>query len=259
MTFAHSNIIITGNSMEEIDQFKRLFSSKFLIKDLGELKYFLGIEVIKNETALCLTHKKYCLELLNEFGMLGCKPDCTPIEINQNKPSKKIIEKDDYPLAMHGPLKSNLKLAFRVLRYLKGAPGMRVMYKVNDNFELTAYVDSDWAKCIITRRSIIGYAVFLGSCLVSWKSKKQSVMAKASAEVEYRAAIQIAAKPVFHERTKHFEIDLYFLRDKISDGVIKTCKIQSQDNMADVLTKGLCIAEHKKFCDGLNLVNLFQI
>ncbi|GJR89298.1 hypothetical protein Tco_0213309 [Tanacetum coccineum] len=79
--------------------------------------------------------------------------------------------------AMHGPLKSDLKLAFRVLRYLKGALGMRVLFKASDSFELTAFVDSDWSKCIATRRSVTGFAVFLGSCLVSWKSKEQSVLA----------------------------------------------------------------------------------
>ncbi|GJZ96042.1 hypothetical protein Tco_0668376 [Tanacetum coccineum] len=157
---------------------------------------------------------------------------------------------------MHGPLKSDLKLAFRVLRYLKGAPGIGVMYKVSDGFELTAFVDSDWAKCNVIRRYVTGFAVFLGSCLVFWKSKKQSVLAKSSAEAEYRAmsnvaceniwilkiltdlkvkytihvqmfcdssaAMQIATNRVFHERTKHFEIDLYFLREKISEGVFKT-------------------------------------
>ncbi|GKB76200.1 hypothetical protein Tco_0943095 [Tanacetum coccineum] len=138
--------------------------------------------------------------------------------------------------AMHGPLKSDLKLAFRVLRYLKGALGMRVLFKASDSFELTAFVDSDWSKCIATRRSVTGFAVFLGSCLVSWKSKKQSVLAKSSAESEYRAmsnvaceiiwvlkiltdlkveytilvemfcdssaAMQIAANPVFHEKNQ---------------------------------------------------------
>nr|GEW07280.1 ribonuclease H-like domain-containing protein [Tanacetum cinerariifolium] len=105
--------------------------------------------------------------------------------------------------AMHGPLKSDLKLAFRVLRYLKGAPRMGVLFKASDSFELTAFVDSDWAKCIVTRS----------------------------------AAMQIAVNPVFHERTKHFEIDLYFLREKMAEGVFKTCKVQSQDNVAYVLTK----------------------
>ncbi|GKB69729.1 hypothetical protein Tco_0931141, partial [Tanacetum coccineum] len=98
--------------------------------------------------------------------------------------------------AMHGPLKSDLKLAFIVLRYLKGAPGIGVMYKVSDGFELTAFVDSDWAKCNVIRRSVTGFAVFLGSCLVFWKSKKQSVLAKSSAEAEYRAMSNVACENI---------------------------------------------------------------
>ncbi|GKD65658.1 ribonuclease H-like domain-containing protein [Tanacetum coccineum] len=206
--FVHDDIIITGNSITEIENFKKLFSNEFMIKDL-------------DLASLIVVHK--------------------------------------LSHAMHGPLKSDFKLAFRVLRYLKVAPRMGVMYKASDSFELTAFIDSDWAKCNVTRRFVTGFAVFLGSCLVPWKSKKQSVLAKSSAEVEYRAmsnvsceiiwilkiltdlkveytilvqmfcdssaAMQIAANPVFHERTKHFEIDLYFLREKINEGVFRTCKV----------------------------------
>ncbi|GJS99686.1 uncharacterized mitochondrial protein-like protein, partial [Tanacetum coccineum] len=131
--------------------------------------------------------------------------------------------------------------------------------RASDGFELTAFVDSDWAKCNVTRRSVVGFAVFLGSCLMSWKSKKQSVLTKSSAEAEYRAmsnvaceiiwilkiltylkveytilmqmfcdssaTMQIAANPIFHERTLHFEVGLYFLREKINEGVFRTCKV----------------------------------
>ncbi|GJY14766.1 putative RNA-directed DNA polymerase [Tanacetum coccineum] len=175
------DIIITGNSNVEIETFINMFSEKFLIKDLGELKYLLGIKVIKCDNGIYLTQRKYCIELLDEFGMLGCKPASTPIEVNLNKQSKKIIEKNDYPLicignfqkligkliyltitrrdiayvvhklsqAMHGPLKSNLKLAFRVPRYLKGALGKGVLYSPSNLFELTAYVDSDWPSALL--------------------------------------------------------------------------------------------------------------
>ncbi|GJQ93956.1 putative RNA-directed DNA polymerase [Tanacetum coccineum] len=318
------DIIVTGNNIDEINKFKQFLSSKFLIKDLGKLKYFLGIEVVDIPEGICLTQRKYCTELLSEFGMLACKPCGTPIESNPD--SKKLVSKfgDDEALTgitryqklvgkliyltmtrpdisyavhclsqvMHSPMKSHLRLAFRVLRYLKNAPGCGITFKRNADNNLRVFVDSDWAKFKITRRSITGYSVFLGNNLVSWKSKKQSVVSRSSTEAEFRAmcnvcceviwikkiltdlqididlpiemncdnnsAIQISANPVLHERSKHFEIDLYFLREKIADRLIKPRKVKSEDNIADLFTKGLTISDHNKFCCSLGLFNPFQ-
>ena len=157
---------------------------------------------------------------------------------------------------MHKPLKSHLKIALKVLRYLKGSHGKGIHIVKNSFENLETYVDADWAKCRVTRRSVTGFCIFLNGSLVSWKSKKQNTLSKSSAEAEYRAiasatsetvwilkilkdlnwvhfmpvkvfcdsqaAIKIAANPVFHERTKHLEIDLHFVRDNIISGVIKT-------------------------------------
>ncbi|GJW01106.1 hypothetical protein Tco_1556357, partial [Tanacetum coccineum] len=153
--------------------------------------------------------------------------------------------------------------------------------------------DSDWAKCKVTRKSVTGYAVFMGKSLISWKSKKQSMLSKSFAEAEYRAmnsvtcevmwilkiltelnvstslpvplhcdnssAIRIAANPVFHEKTKHFEIELFFLREKVASGMVKTVKIKSADNTADIFTKGLSVIDHNKFCENLGLKDLYRI
>ncbi|GKD76410.1 hypothetical protein Tco_1339031 [Tanacetum coccineum] len=229
------NDLRVWNDITEINKLKTSLSSKILIKGLS------------------FSQRKYCLELLNDFGMLGCKLDSTPIEINPNKPNANIINKDAYPLAMYGPLQFHLKLAFKVLRYLKGTLGNEVFYKKDDKFESTAFVDSDWAKCTATRIFVTGFIVFLGSCLVSWKIKKPYILAKPLPDDEYmqmsnvaceiiwilklltdlkvdytnlvemfydsNAAMQIVANLAFHERTKHFEIDLYFLREKIAEGI----------------------------------------
>ncbi|XP_071728280.1 uncharacterized mitochondrial protein AtMg00810-like [Rutidosis leptorrhynchoides] len=76
------DIVITGNNLCEIEKFKNFLKSKFMIKDLGKLKFFLGIEVLLNKDGICMNQRKYCLELLSDYGMLGCKPICTPIENN---------------------------------------------------------------------------------------------------------------------------------------------------------------------------------
>ncbi|GKE24187.1 ribonuclease H-like domain-containing protein, partial [Tanacetum coccineum] len=76
------DIIITGNSLIYIEKFKTFLKSKFQIKDLGKLKYFLGIEVIETGKGLCLSQRKYCLDLLSVFGLLACKPSAVPLEQN---------------------------------------------------------------------------------------------------------------------------------------------------------------------------------
>nr|GEW37176.1 ribonuclease H-like domain-containing protein [Tanacetum cinerariifolium] len=262
-------------------------------QDLGKLKYFLGIEVLETETGITLNQRKYCLELLTEFSMLVCESCGTPIEskegVVKNSTNKfieidytlsrinnyqKLVEKliyfthtrPDISYDVHvlsqfvqAPMQSHLKLAFRVLSTLKMLQ-VKVFILIK---EMSVYVDSDWAKCKVIRKSVTGYAVFMGKNLVSWKSKRQSMLSKSSTEAEYRAmnsfAIQIAANPVFHERTKHFEIELFFFREKVSDGVVKTVKVKSMDNFADIFTKGLSVADHNKFCDKIGLKYLYRV
>ncbi|KAJ0565281.1 putative RNA-directed DNA polymerase [Helianthus annuus] len=111
------DIIVTGNNNLEINKVKALLSSNFQIKDLGILKYFLGLEVVYDKNGLCLNQRKYCLELLAEFGYLGCKPVNTPIELSHVV--NKRTESDRAELT-------------DITNYQK-------------------LIDSDWAKCVDTR------------------------------------------------------------------------------------------------------------
>jgi hypothetical protein len=90
---------------------------------------------------------------------------------------------------MHAPHKPHMDAALRVLRYLKGAPGQGLFFSSQNGMSLRAFCDSDWAGCPMTRRSTTSYCVFLGSSLVSWRTKRQKTMLLSSAEAEYRAMI----------------------------------------------------------------------
>ena len=194
---------------------------------------------------------------------------------------------------MHAPLKSHYGIALRVLRYIKLAPGSGISFKKNSgNFDVVAYSDADWAKCPVTRRSVSGYCVFVNGNIVSWKSKKQNTLSRSSAEAEYRSmasvtceimwilkilrdlgvmdnllpvklccdnksAMQIAANPVMHEKTKHFDIDVHLIREKVASGLIETVKVDSKKQTADVLTKALGSAQHAVMVKKLGMVNLF--
>ncbi|GJV07112.1 ribonuclease H-like domain-containing protein [Tanacetum coccineum] len=211
------DIVITGNDNDGINEFKLFLSTKFLIKDLGILKYFLGIEIVENDLGLCMSQRKYCLELLHEYGLLAARPvdipllENTILSFEETKDDKYLSDFTTYQKLvgkliyltntrpdisyavhclsqhMHNPLQSHFKAALRVLRYLKGSPGCGIQFYKHSDLKLKAYADADWAKCPKTRRSVTGFCVFLGKTLVSWKSKKQATISKSSSEAEYRS------------------------------------------------------------------------
>ncbi|GJX81388.1 ribonuclease H-like domain-containing protein [Tanacetum coccineum] len=245
-------------------------------KSLGEAASDIDESAILDENdSLSEGDDNYYNEFNDLFETPSMVPDRSQGSVNIRRSSRKSTMPkrfNDFKIDskfMHAPLQSLLKLAFKVLRYLKNAPGKGISFNKGNDLNLKVYVDSDWAKCKVTRKSITGYAVFMGESLVSWKSKKQSMLSKSSAEAEYRAmnsvtceviwilkilaelnvdtecsAIQIAANPVFHERTTHFEIELFFFREKVASGVVKTVKVKSADNIADIFTKGLSVVDH---------------
>ena len=174
---------------------------------------------------------------------------------------------------MHQPRQPHLNAAHRVLRYLKSTPGQGILMSYNSALNVKAYCDSDWASCPATQRSITGYITFLGESPISWKSKKQSIVSRSSAEAEYhsmatttceliwikallqdlgiyhchpmelycdnKAAVHITANPVFYERTKHIEIDCHLVREKLQAGIIHTSHLPSKEQIADIFTIAL--------------------
>lgn len=293
-------IIITGNNNEVMMMLKKKLQEAFYIKDLGKLRFFLGLELLYLPQGIHISQRKYVLDTLKDYGLLGCKPSTIPmdrtshIEADDSETLKdpttyrRLVRKLIYLLItrvdithavtslsqyMQEPRQSHMDAALKVLRFLKGSPGRGLMYRHDNVIKIVAHCDADWAACQKTRRSITGYCVSLGTSLISWKSKKQPVVSRSSAEAEYRSmahatseitfiqyflnefkvkdtkeailhcdnvsAIHIANNPIFHERIKHIEIDCHFIREKIQSGSIQLAFIGTINQPADLLTKPL--------------------
>ncbi|XP_050374671.1 uncharacterized mitochondrial protein AtMg00810-like [Argentina anserina] len=217
------DLIITGDSNEEIQSLKGTLHTKFAIKDLGALRYFLGIEMDQSPFGLFLNQRKYIVELLEETNMKASSSTPTPL------PSKFDIEASGDPLPhiseyqrlvgkliyltitrpdisyavslvsqfMHAPTSTHMHLVKRILRYLKGTVTKGVFMKNNGHFVLEGFSDSDWAGNTLDRKSTTGFCTFVGGNLVTWKSKKQSVVARSSAEAEYRAMASTACELIW--------------------------------------------------------------
>ncbi|GKD50780.1 ribonuclease H-like domain-containing protein, partial [Tanacetum coccineum] len=199
------------------------------------------IEILENENGLCLSQRKYCLELLSEFGLLACKPAATPLQQNVVLNHKESENDKFLPNMtgrhMHAPLQSHFTAALRVLRYLKYAPGNGVQFHKGKSFGLHAY----WAKCPKTRKSVFGFCLYLCNNLVSWKNLEVDGLLPTHLYCDSSSAISIARNLVFHKKTKHFEIDLHLVREKVTSGVVKVLKVASASNVADIFIKGLSI------------------
>ena len=192
----------------------------------------------------------------------------------------------------------HLQAAYRILKYLKKTPGQGLFLFANLELKFKANCDADWAACPDTRRSISGFCVFLSESLISWKCKKQQAVSRSMAivisvvESEYRsmaivtsevvwlitllktfalehnhatslycdskAAIYIAANPVFHDRTKHIEINCHFIKEKIQDGVIKTFHVPTRHQIPNFFTKALEYKQFHYLLSKMNLVNIYS-
>ena len=186
------------------------------MKDLGRLKYFLGIEVLRSNRGIFISQKKYVLDLLAEVGMLDCKPIEPPMMVNHGlqmreggEPTNcmqyqrlvgKLIylehTRPDIAYAvgvvsrfMHIPQVQHMEAVIRILRYLKGSPGRGILYQKNGHLDLCAYTSADWAGDRDDRKSTSGYFTLVGGNLVTWRSKKQKVVALSSAEAEFRGVV----------------------------------------------------------------------
>ncbi|XP_019178412.1 PREDICTED: uncharacterized protein LOC109173591 [Ipomoea nil] len=210
------DIVIIGSDTAGIASLKTFFHGQFQTKDLGTLKYFLGFVVIWSKKGIFLSQRKYVLDLLTETGKLGAKPCNTPMIPNsqltpEGEPFddperyRRLVGKLNYLIVtrpditysvsvvsqfMASPTVDHWRAVEQILNYLKGAPGRGIVYQNHGHMKIECFADADYAGSKENRRSITGFCVFFGGNLISWKSMKQSVVSRSSAESEYRAMAQ---------------------------------------------------------------------
>ncbi|XP_024028503.1 uncharacterized protein LOC112093728 [Morus notabilis] len=208
------DIILTGPSLTVLDFLKKFLHSQFKLKDLGSLKYFLGLEIARSSHGIVLSQRQYTLQLLEDTGFLACNPAPVPMNprVQLSATSGDVLSdvsqycrligrllylnlsRPDITFAVHKlsqflaqPRSSHLQAAHYRLCYLKSSPGQGLFFSSSSALQLRAFFDADWGSCPDSRRSVIGYCVFLGDSLVSWKAKRQTTVSRSSAEAEYRA------------------------------------------------------------------------
>ncbi|GAB2275325.1 N-alpha-acetyltransferase 16, NatA auxiliary subunit [Dionaea muscipula] len=195
---------------------------------------------------------------------------------------------------MSDPRVPHWEVAVHIFQYIKGHPSRGLFYSDHGHRRIEGFSDADWAGSPSDRKSTSGYCVFVGGNLVSWKSKKQTVVSRSSAEFEYRtlshltgeitfllqlldeleypapksvelwcdniSVIHITANLVFHERTKHIEVDCHFVREKLQSNDIvlhhvKSLKTRAQ--LADILTESLFGNRVEYICNKLGMINIY--
>ena len=263
-----------------------------------------------------LTQEKYASEILTRVGMKDCKPAPTPLSSTEKLSAfdGELLEPEDSTRYrsvvgalqyltltrpdisfsvnkvcqyLHAPTTVHRSAVKRILRYVKNTINTGLAFSKSSSTLLSAFSDADWAGCIDDRRSTGGFAVFLGSNLVSSSARKQATVSRSSTEAEYKAlanataevmwiqtllyelgiktpkaarlwcdnigATYLSANPVFHRSTNHIEVDFHFVRERVARKLLEIKFIPTGDQLANGFTKPLTLRGLEKFTYNLNL------
>ncbi|GJX34640.1 putative ribonuclease H-like domain-containing protein [Tanacetum coccineum] len=309
--------IIFGSTKKELcDEFEKLMKDKFQMSSMGELTFFLGLQVQQKKKGIFISQDKYVNEILRKFNYTDVKSASTPnrcekacsrwrclADVDEQHLYRSMIGSLMYLTASRpdimfavcacarfqvSPKTSHLLAVKRIFRYLKGKPSLGLWYSKDSPLELVAYTDSDYAGATQDRKSTTGGCQFLGNRLISWQCKKQTVVATSTTEAEYVAAasccgqvlwiqnqlldygynfmntviyidnnstICIIENPVQHSKTKHIEIRHHFIRDCNAKKLIQMAKIDTEHNVADLLTKGFDAGRFQYLVSSIGMLN----
>ncbi|GJU63640.1 putative ribonuclease H-like domain-containing protein [Tanacetum coccineum] len=315
--FQRVDDIIFGSTKKKLcTEFEKLMHKKFQMSSMGELTFFLGLQVTHKDDGIFISQDKYVDEILKKFGFLTVKTASTPMETS--KPLLKDAKAEDVDVHLYRsmidslmyltssrpdimfvicacarfqvtPKVSHLHDVKRIFRYLKDQPKLGLWYPKDSPFDLEAYSDSDYAGASLDRKSTTGGCQLLGSRLISWQCKKQTIVANSTTEAEYVAAasccgqvlwiqnqmldygynfmntkifidnestICIVKNLVFHSKTKHIEISHHFIRDSNKKKLIQVIKIHTDQNVAYLLTKAFDVGRFQYLIASIGMLNL---
>ncbi|GJT41590.1 putative ribonuclease H-like domain-containing protein [Tanacetum coccineum] len=256
------DIIFGSTKKSWCDEFEALMQSRFQMSSMGELTFFLGLQVKQKEDGIFISQDKYVAEILKKFDFISVKTASTPIKTQ--KPLVKDEEASDVDVHLYRSMIGSLMYltASRPDIMFAGKPKLGLWYPRVSSFDLEAYSDSDYARANLDRKSTIGGCQFLDRRLISWQCKKQTIVATSTIEAEYVAAancyeqvlwiqnqmldygfnfmnikiyidnestICIVKNPVYHSKTKHIAIRHHFIRDAYEKKLIQETDIQEKE------------------------------
>ncbi|GKA95341.1 retrovirus-related pol polyprotein from transposon TNT 1-94 [Tanacetum coccineum] len=266
------DIIFGSTSQNLCDDFAKIMHDEFEMSMMGELNFFLGLQIKQMEDGIFFNQSKYIKEMLKKFGLEDSKPTKTPMSTEIKLTKDDEADSVDSSKYRENPKTTHLEAVKRIFRYIRGTSHLGLWYPKGTRIETVVYADFDHAGNYVDRKSTSGVCTFMGCCLTSWFAKKQTALAISMTEAEYvsaekacqqalwmkqalidygiclddvpimcdnKGAIDLSKNPVQHSRTKHIEIRHHFLRDNVQKGNISIEKVASEDNIADIFTKPL--------------------
>lgn len=322
------DLLIFGADKAKVQHLKNALNGRFSMKDLGPVKWYLGITIERNrsERTIKLSQKAYLEKVLSRFNMLHCNADEIPMTVGQKlqgasseyeaeggfiRTYQEAIGSLMYLMLCTrphiaysisnlskfsaNPTREHWKAVKKVLRYLKGTINAKLVFRGNvthiqghGQYLLGGYTDAAFADCPDTRRSTSGYVFSVGSGAISWSSRRQSTVSTSTTESEYKGqfsaaleamylrnlakdlwpeiiqgaivvradnngAVGLAKNNMGHSRTKHFDVKLKLCQEVEEMGIVTYQRVDTDDNVADVLTKPLSRDRHRKLVEGFGL------
>jgi histone deacetylase 1/2 len=223
------DIVVASSSPDATEALLRDLQKEFALKDLGDLHYFMGIEVKRNQSGLILSQERYATNILARSGMDKCKAIDTPLSSTEKlsaiqgdtlgpgdatkyrslvgalqyltltRPNISFAINKVYQF-LHAPTTVHWSVVKRILRYIRGTLSLGLKIGVSKYMIVSAFSDADWAGCVDDRRSTGGFAVFRDDNLVSWSARKQATVSRSSTETEYKSLVNATAEMIWVQK-----------------------------------------------------------